>query len=391
MQNEKCLRILVVDDDVLYRKLVCDILEKVPGFEVAGTAPNGKIALAKIAQIKPDVLTLDIEMPVMGGLQLLEIMRKEAPDVGAIILSANTSRGGENTLKALELGAFDFVLKPEANSIRDNLESVKGLLVPKLRAFANHKALKKIIARKASSATCIDTAGSQDLASQISLSKKQKASLATITKSKIVAIGVSTGGPNALAKVLSKIPRDIGVPILVVQHMPPMFTQNLAVNLSAKCAIEVTEAIDGQPVMPNVVLLAPGGKQMKVDTDADGKNKIIRITNDMPENSCKPSADYLFRSIALHYGESATGVIMTGMGSDGTLGLKLMKRKGAFVIAQNAETCVVYGMPKEAISAGIVDIVVPLERIAAAICSTVRWGQINDRTKFEETDEDQSE
>ena len=191
-------------------------------------------------------------------------------------------------------------------------------------------------------------------------------------RSEIVGIGISTGGPVALAKMLPKLPDDLDVPILIVQHMPPVFTQSLAKSLRAKCSIEVKEAVDGEPVRANTALIAPGGKQMKIMAGPDGKTRVVRVTDDPPENSCKPSVDYLFRSIAHHYVGRATGVIMTGMGSDGTLGLKLMKRNGATIIAQNEATCTVYGMPKEPTESGIVDVISPLDKIADEICRTVK-------------------
>ena len=191
-------------------------------------------------------------------------------------------------------------------------------------------------------------------------------------KSEIVAIGVSTGGPRALAEMMPSLPSNLGVPILIVQHMPPMFTMSLAKSLDTKCSFEVREAKDGEPVMSNVAFIAPGGKQMKIMAGADGKSRVIRITDDPSENNCKPSVDYLFRSIAHHYVGRATGVIMTGMGSDGFLGLELMKKNGSTIIAQNGETSVVYGMPKGPIDAGIVDIIAPLDMIASEICLTVK-------------------
>ena len=194
------------------------------------------------------------------------------------------------------------------------------------------------------------------------------------SRAEIIAVGISTGGPNALAKMLPMIPKDIGVPILIVQHMPPMFTRSLANSLAAKCAIEVREAKQGDPILPNTALIAPGGKQMKIVAGADGRSRIIKITDDPPENSCKPSVDYLFRSVAHHYVGRATGVIMTGMGSDGTEGLKLLKQNGATIIAQDEATCVVYGMPKEAAESGLADAVLPLHQIADRIVRTVRMG-----------------
>jgi two-component system chemotaxis response regulator CheB len=191
--------------------------------------------------------------------------------------------------------------------------------------------------------------------------------------SSIVAIGISTGGPNALSQMLPKLPADIGVPIVIVQHMPPLFTQSLANSLNNKCAITVREATNGEPLLPNVAYVAPGGKQMKIMAGGDGTQRVIKITDDAPENNCKPSADYLFRSVADHYVGRATGVIMTGMGSDGTAGLKLMKKNGASIIAQDEASCVVFGMPKEPIESGIVDVVAPLDRIAAEILKTLSF------------------
>jgi two-component system chemotaxis response regulator CheB len=172
--------------------------------------------------------------------------------------------------------------------------------------------------------------------------------------------------------MMPSLPSNLGVPILIVQHMPPMFTMSLAKSLNSKCSFEVREAKDGEPVLSNVAFIAPGGKQMKIMSGADGISRVIRITDDPPENNCKPSVDYLFRSIAHHYVGRATGVIMTGMGSDGFLGLKLMKKSGSTIIAQNGETSVVYGMPKGPIDAGIVDIIAPLDRIASEIYLTIQ-------------------
>ena len=191
-------------------------------------------------------------------------------------------------------------------------------------------------------------------------------------KSEIVTIGISTGGPNALARMMPMLPGDIGVPIVIVQHMPPVFTKSLANSLNAKCALTVKEAQDGEPLQPNVAYIAPGGKQMKLIASTDGLNRLIKLTNDPPENSCKPSADYLFRSVADYYVGRTTAVIMTGMGSDGTRGLQVLKQKGAMIIGQNEASCVVYGMPKAPAEMGLTDIVVPLDKIAGEIVKSVK-------------------
>jgi two-component system chemotaxis response regulator CheB len=369
MIHDTCLKVLVVDDTVFYRKIIRDILAEMPGVEVVGTANNGKIAISRIDLLKPDLLTLDIEMPEMNGLEVLAWIKEHSIDVGAIMLSSFTREGGEMTMKALELGAFDFVPKPQSGTMDENRKAINHDLTPKLKAFARRVEIKKILKGKPSAATekkkiPEDSAG---------VVQRMRTILEQSTKkSEIVGIGISTGGPNALARMLPKIPFDIGVPILIVQHMPPLFTQSLAANLNSKCSLEVKEAVDGQPILPNVALIAPGGKQMKVAEGKDKKMRFIRITDDPPEHSCKPSVDYLFRSISHHYQNQTTGVIMTGMGSDGTLGLKLMKRNGARVIAQDETTSVVYGMPREAIDAGVVDVVVPLDQIAEEIKKTIK-------------------
>lgn len=371
MINDKRLRVLVVDDTVVYRMIMSEILSELPDVEVVGTANNGRIALSKIAMLKPDLLSLDIEMPEMDGLEVLANMKKDFPKVGAIMVSAFTYRGGAMTMKALELGAFDFILKPETGSMAENRKAIKDTLVPMLKAFARFREIKTILngdflppELRATNEKCSDI---DDVAQRMkNLAARRSA------KSEVVAIGISTGGPKALGQMMPRLPFNLGVPIFIAQHMPPLFTEALATKLDSECALAVKEARDGELVRPNSVFIAPGGRQMKIVDSPNRKDRIVRITDDPPENSYRPSADYLFRSVADLYGACATGVIMTGMGSDGTSGLKLMKRKGATVIAQDEKTCVVYGMPKESADAGIVDVVAPLNRIAEEIVKTIR-------------------
>lgn len=369
MAEDKPLRVLVVDDTVIFRKTVSDILATLPDVKVVGTANNGKIAISRIASLKPDLLILDIEMPEMNGLEVLTHIQTASPDVGAIVLSTLTQKGGETTLKALELGAFDFIPKPQSGTMEKNKKRIRDTLVPMLKAFIRRNEIRSILRGKTDTLKKAEVypGNAGGVIKRMRTIARQKR-----TKSAIVGIGISTGGPNALAQMLPQLPPDTGVPILLVQHMPPIFTRSLADSLNAKCAVEVKEAVDGETIQPNTVLIAPGGKQMKVVAGSDGINRIVRITNDPPENNCKPSVDYLFRSISQHYVGRATGVIMTGMGSDGTLGLKLMRRNGATIIAQDEASCVVFGMPREPIEQGIVDVVAPLHRIADEIYRTMR-------------------
>ena len=371
MINDRPLRILIVDDTIVYRKIVTDVLSNLPDVEVVGSAHNGKAAITKITSLKPDLLTLDIEMPEMNGLEVLEYIKDKGIDVGAVMLSTLTHEGGEMTMKALDLGAFDFILKPQEGSMAENTEALKKTIVPILKAFARRNEIKHLLKGKISPKEGdIENKRSSESDQVVHLMHAVSSRLRQ--KSEIVAIGISTGGPKALAQMMPSLPSDLGVPILIVQHMPPMFTMSLAKSLDTKCSFDVREAKDGEPVVSNVALIAPGGKQMKIMAGGDGKSRVIKITDDPSENNCKPSVDYLFRSIAHHYVGRATGVIMTGMGSDGFLGLQLLKKSGSTIIAQNGETSVVYGMPKGPIDAGIVDIIAPLDMIASEICLTVK-------------------
>jgi len=376
--NDMPLRVLVVDDAIFYRKVVKDILAELPDVMVVGTAGNGKIATARIASLKPDILILDIEMPEMDGLEVLAWMKEHCPEVGAIVLSGFTQEGGDLTIRALELGAFDFIPKVEGGSMEESRSAIKSTLISMLKSFARKKDIRSILRGKPVPSRDIEKEktglDSEDVVQRMRMVTDQER-----MRSEIVGIGVSTGGPNALGQVLSEIPGNLNTPILIVQHMPPVFTRSLAKSLDSKCKIDVREAIDGESIQPHVALIAPGGKQMKVAAAENGKGRIVRITDDPPENSCKPSVDYLLRSIAHIYRGRATGVIMTGMGNDGILGLKLMKRNGAVIIAQDEATCTIFGMPKEPIESGIVDVVAPLDKIAEEICRTVRSSFIDVR------------
>jgi two-component system chemotaxis response regulator CheB len=376
----KKIKVLVVDDTIVYRKAVSDILAEMPGVEVVGVAHNGKIAVAKIQSLKPDLLTLDIEMPEMNGIEVLQHLQQHAPQVSAIMVSTLTSEGGDMTMRALELGAYDFILKPSTTNINDSKQQLRILLAPLIKAFQTGRTTVGSLQAGAKSGGGVRKIGpgSMTLRPQAGAAPAGGVKMPAQTsgrrqgKSEIVTIGISTGGPNALARMMPMLPGDLGVPIVIVQHMPPVFTKSLANSLNAKCALTVKEAQDGEALQANVAYIAPGGKQMKLVASTDGSNRLIKITNDPPENSCKPSADYLFRSVADYYVGRTTAVIMTGMGSDGTKGLKILKQKGALIIGQNEESCVVYGMPKAPAELGLTDVVTPLDKIAGEIVRSVK-------------------
>lgn len=361
------IKVLVVDDTIVYRKIISDVLHDIPDVEVVGSANNGKIALSRIASLKPDLVTLDIEMPEMSGIEVLEHLKNEPNAPVTVMLSTLTHRGSDMTIRALELGAFDFIPKPDGGRMAENIVKIKAAFIPIFESFKRQRDIQLRLKGKISfSPTALKKAPYPAVHKQAATRSRTRDTL-----SEIVGIGISTGGPNALAKMIPMLSKKINVPVLIVQHMPPMFTASLAKSLNSKTELNVKEAVNGEPVIPNTVFIAPGGKQMKIIAGADGKTRNIKITDDPPENSCKPSADYLFRSIAQHYIGRATGVIMTGMGSDGTKGLQLMKKNGSIIIAQDEKTCTVYGMPRAPIESGIADIIAPLDRIAAEITKTV--------------------
>ncbi|MCF8045335.1 MAG: chemotaxis response regulator protein-glutamate methylesterase [Desulfarculaceae bacterium] len=361
------LKAVVVDDTIVYRKIVGDILKEIPEIEVAGTANNGKIALSKINSVKPDFITLDIEMPELSGIEVLQKL-KDIPDPPVVIMVSTLTRdSSEMTIKALELGAFDFISKPGEGTMAENLAKVKQSLVPIVETLKRQKRTRSRIkapAREKPPVARKEPAVKKPVTRVVHKRTKKK-------NSEIVGIGISTGGPNALTEMVPMLDPKLKAPVLIVQHMPPLFTRSLADSLNKKSRLNVKEAEDGEVIGPGTVYIAPGGKQMKIVAGADGTTRKIKITDDPPENSCKPSVDYLFRSIAEHYVGRATGVIMTGMGSDGTNGLIQMKNNGSYIIAQDESTCTVYGMPKESIETGIADVVAPLGKIAEEIANTV--------------------
>ncbi len=377
------MRVIVVDDTIVFRKIISDALEEIPGMEVVGKAGNGKIALMRIKDLQPDFITLDIEMPEMNGIEVLEVIKREKIDVGVIVLSAQTVKGGDMTIKALQLGAFDFITKPESGTAAENRAVIKETLSPIINAWEKKNIWKQKYKneKKPAPVSIQDAVLSKTTVAGNKPAAYTPASLPDLgayirkmpflKKPQIVVIGVSTGGPAALAEMLPKIPAEIGIPILIVQHMPPLFTRSLARSLDAKCKMTVKEAEEGEKLVSGTAYIAPGGKQMKIAASAGGKDHLLRITDDPPENNCKPAVDYMFRSVVSHFPGRITAVVMTGMGSDGTTGMRLIRRHGGITIAQDEKSSVVYGMPMEVVKAGVADLVVPLDMIAEAIVKSV--------------------
>jgi two-component system chemotaxis response regulator CheB len=350
-------RVLIVDDSVVIRRALADALSRCQGLEVVGSAPNGRTALMKIALLHPDVVILDVEMPEMDVLQTLTAMRNVSPEIAVIMLSVPTEQGAAATLEALSLGAKDYVTKPEvATDIDAVLQTLSGELAAKIDLF------------------CI---GVRNAHSDSNSQSAELAGLATLpaavshagTRVDVVAIGVSTGGPNALMDLLSGMSVDFPVPILIVQHMPSLFTKLLAERLAAHCKINVVEGRSHQPILPGGAWIAPGDFHMTVERD--GATVRIRTQQDHPENSCRPSVDVLFRSVAKVYGPSVLAVVMTGMGQDGFRGCQQIRANGGQVLAQDKASSVVWGMPGVVVRSGMADQVVSLHDLRAEITKRV--------------------
>lgn len=345
------IKVLVVDDSALMRKMIPQILHSDPGIEVAGTAMDGHFALKKIEQVKPDVVTLDVSMPRMDG---IETLRRIVGGTGipVIMVSSLTQKDAEMTFRALEIGAFDFVTKPQ-DAISVHIGEIGAELIAKVRAAAENP-LARLRMRQVKSAGAVRKSGGPPR---------------TGTANKVLAVGVSTGGPNALSYLLPQLPGDFPAAILIVQHMPEGFTEMFASRLNTLCAIEVKEAREGDLVLPGRALIAPGNRHLKVKRLPLGT--IAVLSDAPPVNGHRPSADVLFRSVAAEYGGSATGLIMTGMGADGAEGIGEIMARGGMTVAQDEESCVVFGMPKVAIEKQHIREVVSLEQMAGAL---VRYG-----------------
>jgi two-component system chemotaxis response regulator CheB len=339
---QKIIKVLVVDDSAVMRKLISDILEGDPQIEVMGTAGNGADAIKMVRTLHPDVVTMDIEMPKMDGLTALQHIMKEHP-LPVIMVSAMDKRQADITMKALDIGAVDFISKTSGTLSLD-IEKRQMMLISKVK-----------------------------MAADIIIPKREETDTEPISIPKfsgkkgnwLIVIGASTGGPKAIPEVLSRLPRNLPAAILIVQHMPKAFTRSFAERLNWTTSLEVREAEEGDRISRGLVLLAPGNLHMEVS------GKKIHLSDEPPINNVRPSVDVLMMTAAKRYKSKCLGVLLTGMGSDGALGMKDIKKYGGRTIAQNEETCIVYGMPKMAVNMNAVDTVAPLHKIAKDIISAV--------------------
>ncbi|MDX6215545.1 MAG: two-component system, chemotaxis family, protein-glutamate methylesterase/glutaminase [Frankiales bacterium] len=350
------IKVLVVDDSVVARRLVTTALSADPEIEVVGTASSGRLALDKIGQLNPDLVTLDIEMPDMDGLETLKELRRRHAKLPVVMFSSLTERGAAITLDALTFGANDYVCKPAKVSSPDEaMANVRDQLIPKIKALTIGRSGPAAIGRPVASAAALPVAARPRVAMP-SIGAEPTGAV------DIIAIGASTGGPDALASILAKLPADFPVPVVIVQHMPPLFTRLFAQRLNTASAVTVREARNGDILEPGTVLIAPGDFHLSLKRDG----LIVRAVTHQegPENWVRPAVDVLFRSVAEVYAERALGVVLTGMGQDGIRGVERMVEAGAQIVVQDEASSVVWGMPGVVANAGLAHRVLPLPEVA---------------------------
>jgi two-component system chemotaxis response regulator CheB len=384
------ISVLVVDDSVVVRRLIVDALGGAENIEVVGTAANGLLAQAKIDQLKPDVITMDIEMPQMNGIEAVRELRKRHKSIPVIMFSTLSAAGASATLEALSAGATDYVTKPSnVGSVMESIAAVREQLVPKIHALAGRRrpggappaapprpGLAPARPGAAPPRAGLPPAGPGRPGAAPPTGAAPRPPVkrnAPGGRIDILAIGSSTGGPDALTKVLQGLPADLPVPIVITQHMPPVFTKMFAERLDRSTSLRVFEAADGMELAAGSVYIAPG--DFHLELHRRGTATLTKLSSAPQENSCRPAVDVMFRSVAALYGGSAYATVLTGMGHDGRSGAKVLRDAGAEVLAQDEATSVVWGMPGAVAGAGLADEVLPLDRIAAFLVNRVKVGR----------------
>jgi two-component system, chemotaxis family, protein-glutamate methylesterase/glutaminase len=355
--------ILVVDDSVVIRRMVATVLGDDPEIDVVGTASNGRIALEKVGQLHPDIIILDVEMPVMDGLATLRALRPLYPTLPVVMFSTSTERGAMATLDALAAGATDYVTKPSnLGSVAASIDRVRLDLIPKIKALVG-----------ATRARATPTTVRPPVQPAHTPPAAAPAQPLRLDRVDVVAIGCSTGGPDALSSIVSALPRDLAVPVLVVPHMPALFARLFAERLDRSSPLTVCEASDGQILHDGQIYVAPGEQHLTVHRD--GTDVKVRLTKEPPENYCRPSVDVMFRSVASTFGGGVLACVLTGMGRDGALGAAHIHAAGGHIVVQDEASSVVWGMPGAVVAAGLADEVVPLNRIAETLKTAVGAGR----------------
>ncbi len=337
------LKILIVDDSAIYRSLIAGCVREIPDLHCVGLAHEGREAVAKARLLRPDLILLDVEMPVLSGLEAIPQLRAVAPDAGIIMISSLTTEGANVTMEALQAGAFDFVTKPRVKAGEDGFAALREPLRAVVAAFREGRLQRSRPAK-------------------LPPRPRERCKTPVID---VVAIGVSTGGPSALAELIPNLPPDLRVPVLVVQHMPARFTPSLAASLARRSKLRVLEAEDGRPLRAGEVLVAPGGRHLTIS--AANSEPFVRLTQSEPVNSFRPSVDVLFASLADSHPGRSLCLVMTGMGADGLAGVKKVRARGGWCIAQDQASCAVYGMPRSVVEAGQADEVLGLADLPARV------------------------
>ncbi|RIX72249.1 protein-glutamate methylesterase/protein-glutamine glutaminase [Acidovorax cavernicola] len=365
-------RVIVVDDSALVRSLLSEIINRQTDMECIGTANDPLIAREMIREMSPDVITLDVEMPRMDGIDFLGRLMRLRP-MPVLMISTLTERGAEVTMKALELGAVDFVAKPRVG-VANGLNDLATEIVDKIRVAAVARVHRTLAA--SNSASAAPAVGGPAARPGHAAPAAPTAMLGRLSTEKIIAIGASTGGTEAIREVLTHLPADCPA-IVITQHMPPGFTTSFAARLNSLCQIKVKEAENGERILPGHAYIAPGGKHFSINRS--GANYVAVVDDTPPVNRHKPSVEVLFRSVAHCAGRNAVGVMLTGMGADGAVAMREMKLAGSYNYVQDEASCIVFGMPREAIAHGAADEVLPLVQIASALLTRLRSGNAHHR------------
>ncbi len=368
--DKQTVKVIVCDDSALMRNLLGRIIDDAPGLELAGKAMNGKFLLNKLPALKPDIILLDLEMPEMNGIEFLKERKRLGIDIPVVILSSVAQKGARITMEALNLGASDFILKP-SGSISEDIHTVRDTIVETLLAYGHRYMMKKsgnvfkVSSSDLPGMPAVEKKVSESRAADVRMEKKEKTG-----NIEIVALGISTGGPNALRKVMADIDPELPVPILIVQHMPAGFTAEFAKSLDRICPLEVKEGEDGDLLAPGRVFIAPGGFHIEVEKKRLAS--VLRVTSGDLRNGHRPSAGVLFESVAENFGGKTLAVIMTGMGKDGSDEIGKIWSKGGITIGQDEASSVVYGMPRVAAENGFLDHIVSLDEMAPTINRIVK-------------------
>jgi two-component system chemotaxis response regulator CheB len=356
IMNDK-VKILVVDDSITYRQVLLAVIEKIGDAECVGTAASGSIAINKLRALQPDLLLLDMVMPDMDGVETLQIARRICPEIEAIMVSGFDMNNAKNALRSLQIGALDFIQKPSNGSPENSIAELAQYLRPLIHLVQTKKYAG--LSRRRQHPPPIP-----------SRPQPSPASSATPGKIDLIVIGISTGGPRALGHLVPQLPAAMPCPIVIVQHLPPMFTESMATKLDLETPLRVSEAKGGELLAAGHVYIAPGGKHLVLKRHHEG-GFCLAVNEDPPVNNCRPSVDVLFGSVAAIFTGNVLAVVMTGMGRDGTEGVRMLKRGSCKCIIQDENSSVVWGMPGSIFDAGLADEVVPLEQLGARIAQLV--------------------